>query len=587
MDATTSSTPVLPDEVNKPPEGVVLPPKDIRSESPGTTCEIALLIIAQQSSRKLLDMSHEMDLSSKVSLYIGFANYWLIFKDRIRDHEKHNPKFSFLSPNDAYAAFYAWRLNEVREGRGTAVSAGRAGESSAPAEPEQKGPAPPPEFHFSARMPNLSAQDLEIVKLTALHVSKKGKSWMTALSQREARNPQFDFLRPQHSLYQFFTRLVDQYTELLQTGPDGQKAEKKRIAEITANIQNKFHILDRAKQRAEWVKYQVSQKAAKEEEEQAEQLSYAQIDWHDFVVVETVLFTEADDQADLPPPTSLNDLQSASLEQKAMMSLAPSNMRIEETMPGADDTSYYNPYTQQAQTTPYIPSPQPQYQPSYSPQPPYNQTASPMPPPAIPTQLPSSNFPPQYQAQQVDDETAAINARLADRDAATAARAAATAGPGVGGQPMRIRSNYIPRAQAAAMRKTAATAICPNCQQKIPVDEMDEHMRIELLDPRWKEQRLKADDRAARTNLSTADVANNLKRLASQRSDVFDAASLASGASAPNSAGDVSEEEARRKRRAAEVGGYDGVMDSKEKVAMGKEMNIEEQLRQIHQKYGQ
>ena len=27
------STPTLPDEVNKPPEGVVLPPKDIRGQS--------------------------------------------------------------------------------------------------------------------------------------------------------------------------------------------------------------------------------------------------------------------------------------------------------------------------------------------------------------------------------------------------------------------------------------------------------------------------------------------------------------------------------------------------------------------------
>lgn len=43
-----------------------------------------------------------------------------------------------------------------------------------------------------------------------------------------------------------------------------------------------------------------------------------------------------------------------------------------------------------------------------------------------------------------------------------------------------------------------------------------------MLDPRWKEQKAKADARYATTNISTADVANNLKRLASQRTDVFD-----------------------------------------------------------------
>jgi hypothetical protein len=33
-----------------------------------------------------------------------------------------------------------------------------------------------------------TAQDLDVVKLTALFVAKRGKSFMTALSQREARN---------------------------------------------------------------------------------------------------------------------------------------------------------------------------------------------------------------------------------------------------------------------------------------------------------------------------------------------------------------------------------------------------------------
>ena len=51
---------------------------------------------------------------------------------------------------------------------------------------------------------------------------------------------------------------------------------------------------------------------------------------------------------------------------------------------------------------------------------------------------------------------------------------------------MRIKSDYIPRAQQRAAR--TATALCPNCGQQIPVAELDAHLRIELLDPRWKEQ---------------------------------------------------------------------------------------------------
>lgn len=415
----------LPEEVSKPPSGVVLPPKDIRG------------------------------IVEKTAGYV--ARNGSIFEERIRDKEKNNPKFSFLSPNDAYSLFYLWRLSEIKEGRGTAVSAGRVGEFAVQAEPEKpRGPSPPPEFRFSARMPNINAQDLEVVRLTALFVAKNGRTFMTALSQKESRNYQFDFLRPQHSLYQFFSRLIDQYTELLQaTTVDGGKAQRARMQELQRSIDDRFYVLNRAKQRAEWVKFQEQQKQKKEEEEEKERLEYAQIDWHDFVVVETVLFNEADDQADLPPPTSLNDLQTASLEQKAAMSLRPHNMRIEEAMP-TDEDIYYNPYGQQQQQYAMQPPPAPYN--TYDSQSAYGATDYPQ---ALPP-LPSGD----------DDEARAIAERTEARERAHAAQAAAKGGAG---QPMRIRNDYMPRAQAN--RQRTATAICPNCKQQILVDEMEQHMK--------------------------------------------------------------------------------------------------------------
>ncbi|TPR05010.1 RhoGAP domain family protein [Aspergillus niger] len=452
--ASNGGTP-LPEEVSKPPEGVVLPPKDIRA------------------------------IVEKTAGYV--ARNGVVFEDRVREKERNNPKFSFLNPGDAYAPFYQWRLVEIKEGRGTAVAAGRPGEATPAAEPEKpKGPEEPPEFHFSARMPIINAQDLEVVKLTALFVAKRGKSFMTALSQRETRNFQFDFLRPQHSLYQFFTRLVDQYTILLRSeGIDAATTEKKRLADLERNVQNKFHI-----------------------------------DWHDFVVVETVLFTEADDQVDLPPPTSLNDLQSASLEQKAMMSLNP--LRIEEAMPTEEETpTYYNAYPQQ-QPEPIIPA-----GPAYPPQ-------------GLPPQQPIVP-PPMSTAAQEEEQY--IRERMEAREQAAAAKAAA-----------------------------------------IPVGELEQHMRIELLDPRWKEQRAKAESRSATTNLFTVDVVNNLKRLASQRSDVFDSAAM------PGSGAVDPEEEARRKKMAVE-GAVPGsgpvpppVVGPAGAPPNPQSMNIEEQIRRIHER---
>ena len=426
-----SADPVLPDEVSKPPAGVVLPPRDIRA------------------------------IVEKTAGYV--ARNGSAFEDRIREKEKHNPKFSFLSAKDAYFPFYAWRLEEVREGRGTAVSAGRAGEVAPAQEPERpKGPAAPPEFHFSARMPNISAQDLDVVRLTALFVAKNGRSFMTTLSQKETRNYQFDFLRPQHSLYQFFSRLVDQYTLLLQSASaDAERAEKARKLDLEHNANDRFNILGRAKQRAEWVKFQEEQKQKKEEEAEKEKLEYAQIDWHDFVVVETVLFEDADEQADLPPPTSLNDLQSASLEQKGAMSLQPHNRRIEEAMPTDEDYSlFYNQQQPQQQ--------QQQHQQSYSiPEPAFDSSESRQ-PQAMDYRFTHPNLPSTHE----DEEERAIAERTQSRAAAQAAQAAAKGGAG---QPMRIRNDYVPRAQAK--RQNLPMALCPNCKQQIPYDELDHHMK--------------------------------------------------------------------------------------------------------------
>lgn len=74
---------------------------------------------------------------------------------------------------------------------------------------------PPPEFEFIADPPSISAFDLDVVKLTAQFVARNGRQFLTQLMQKEQRNYQFDFLRPQHSLFNYFTKLVEQYTKVL------------------------------------------------------------------------------------------------------------------------------------------------------------------------------------------------------------------------------------------------------------------------------------------------------------------------------------------------------------------------------------
>ncbi|KAI0447201.1 Pre-mRNA splicing factor PRP21 like protein-domain-containing protein [Xylaria telfairii] len=517
----------------KPPQGVILPPKEFR-------------VILEKTA--------------------GFvARNGLSFEDRLRDKEKNNPKFSFLSASDPYNPFYLWRLSEIKEGRGTEVAAGRAGEPAAPVDEKPKGPPEPPSFQFSARMPNISAQDLEVVRLTALFVAKNGRQFMTALSQREAGNYQFDFLRPNHSLHNFFQHLIDQYSMLLRAGGidgEGGRVQQERVAEIQRNVDDKFHILNRAKQRAEWFKYQETEKQKKEEDEEKERVSYAQIDWHDFVVVETVVFTDADDQANLPPPTSLSELQYASLEQKAKISIS-SNLRIEEAMPTDEDNAFNGYGTQPSYNIPHHPAYPVQHPPS-------SQPYQPIPPP----QTPYGMAPPPRPNGTVEDEEMH---RIREREEARVRMQQAQAEAKGGAAPMKIKENYVPRAAARAANKQGTQmALCPNCKEQIPMNELEAHMRIELLDPQWKEQKAKAESRYATTNLSSIDVANNLKRLASARADIFD----------PITGQSVSEEEMARRKRAA-MNSFDGNLEGRSQAHINhmQSVNVDEQIARIHQKF--
>lgn len=492
----------------------------------------------------------------------GFvARRGVSFEERIRESHGANPKFSFLlSKGDPYNPYYEWRKQEYADGNVTAVAAGRVGEAAAPVKEEPKGPPQPPDFQFSARMPRINQKDLEILRLTALFVAKNGRQFMTTLAQREAGNPQFQFLIPNHTFHNYFQHMIDQYSILLRESGgsgEGTKAQQERMVELQRNVDDKYLVLVRAKQRAEWAKYQEAERQKKEEEEEQKKLEFARIDWNDFVVVETIVFTESDDQANLPPPTSLNDLHYASLEEKNQMSIS-SNFRLEEAFP-YDDNSFNAFPPQASHTLPVHPSPQP------------TQAAGPYQPAMPPPQF--QNAPSTVRAREEEEAQ-----KIQEREQARIRMQQVQADARAGAAPIKIRENYVPQAAARnANRSRVQMSLCGNCNQMIPTDELSEHMRIEMLDPRWKEQKAKNESRNATTNLSTADVANNLKRLASSRTDIFDR----------DTGLPVSEEEnARRKRIAANS--FDGNPDgrSQQHMAHVQTVNVEEQIKAIYQKFG-
>ncbi|CAG5115571.1 unnamed protein product, partial [Candidula unifasciata] len=145
------------------------------------------------------------------------------FENRIRQNEVNNPKFNFLQPTDAYHAYYQYKVNEFKEGKALEPQAPKQSQYLGVLRPQETPKIveifvpkdPPPEYEFMCDPPSISAFDLDVVKLTAQFVARNGRQFLTTVMQKEQKNFLFDFLRPQHSLFTYFTKLVEQYTKIL------------------------------------------------------------------------------------------------------------------------------------------------------------------------------------------------------------------------------------------------------------------------------------------------------------------------------------------------------------------------------------
>lgn len=124
---------------------------------------------------------------------------------------------------------------------------------------------------------------------------------------------------------------------------------------------------------------------------------------------------------------------------------------------------------------------------------------------------------------------------------------------------------------------------CSICGQQIPVDELQEHMRIELLDPKWKSQRDALEARKAQASelQRGANVVSSLKNLARTRVDIF-------GAEADEEKRKKEEEEERLRRREREKVVWDGHTASKANTVdkFSTNVNFDEQIAAIHRAKG-
>ena len=141
------------------------------------------------------------------------------------------------------------------------------------------------------------------------------------------------------------------------------------------------------------------------------------------------------------------------------------------------------------------------------------------------------------------DDEADVAAEAAEESAAAAedANAGGGAGAGVGAvagafadASIKIRTDYVP---AAAPARAAATQfIHPITGAPLPISEAAGTLRVELMDPKWRVERARADARASipSTLATDEDIAANLRVLAGKREDIFGGGPVV--AAAPHSA---------------------------------------------------
>jgi len=179
----------------------------------------------------------------------------------------------------------------------------------------------PFEYFYDTPIPSsVKSLDLDIIKLTAQYTAMNGKQFLFEVSSRENKNPQFDFLKPTHRHFHFFNKMVDIYMKIIfpdrLTPMEVQKMHQQqnptqpfdsdntpivkaknedhifKYLNMFANPENKLKVLDMLFQKAEWEILQEEKQRREQLDRDDDKSVFDLIDWHDFIVVETIDFDE-------------------------------------------------------------------------------------------------------------------------------------------------------------------------------------------------------------------------------------------------------------------------------------------------------
>ena len=241
-----------------------------------------------------------------------------------------------------------------------------------------------------------SSQVIETMRTTARYAAVLGSSFVASVSTKEAHNPEFSFLKSSSSLFTYFESLVEQYKRVLDW--------EDLMGTLNSRYKNKMAVLDRTVQYSEAKRKGELEEAEKQLDTRSSTIAFYEIDWHDFVLVETITFDEPIYKTEIPAQRS--------------------NAGIED--------------------------------------------------------------------MDVED----------DRN----------------DEKIKIRKNYKPVVDAGVLKKSVVAL--PDGRH-INANELNEHMRVEMLDPKWQEQKNRFLEKQKVVPFVERDISKNLANMATHRPDVF------------------------------------------------------------------
>jgi splicing factor 3A subunit 1 len=287
---------------------------------------------------------------------------------------------------------------------------------------------------------NLSAAQIETIQLVAQLTAMDGKGgpFLHQLTLREWNNPEFQFCQPRHLHFAYFSALVDAYRTILREWISNSSSSTTTTTTTTNEISKMTtavtstpeSVLREAAYRAEYERYQQLEQSQQQQQLQEEGEIVA-IDWHNFVVVETIDFPADEMVINMLPLPSVTEVLST-----------PTT-----TTTAAGTTT------------------------------------------TVAALLPSKDNAMEESSDEEEEE----------------------------GENIRVVPSYQPKVVGAS-DLSSTRAIDPITGKSISVADVPEHLRIQLLDPRWAEERKKFQEKQKDSNLVSGDaMVANISRLARER----------------------------------------------------------------------